>query len=105
MQALILDPLGMAESFFFADDCIIHRVAVGHMVGETGAVVARPWALPRAAHAVGGISASVRDVLAYARFQLGDGTAPDGTRLLTQKSLTTMQTAATPAGSGAGAVG
>jgi len=105
LQALILDPLGMTGSFFFANDCISRRVAVGHAVGEAGATVARPWALPRAAHAVGGISASVRDVLTYARFQLGDGTAPDGTRLLTQETLTTMQTAATPAGSGAGAVG
>ncbi len=105
LQTLVLDPLGMAESFFFANDCISRRVAVGHTVGEAGATVARPWALPRAAHAVGGISASVRDVLAYARFQLGDGTAPAGTRLLTQDTLTTMQTAATPAGSGAGAVG
>ncbi len=105
LGALILDPLGMAESFFFANDCISRRVAVGHTVGEAGATVARPWALPRAAHAVGGISASVRDVLTYARFQLGDGTAPDGTRLLIQETLTSMQTAATPAGSGAGAVG
>ena len=105
LQALVLDPLGMAESFFFAADCISRRVAVGHTVGETGATVARSWALPRAAHAVGGISASVRDVLTYARFQLGDGTTPDGTRLLTRDTLTTMQTATTPAGSGAGSVG
>ena len=44
-------------------------------------------------------------MLKYARFQLGDGTAPDGTRIISQASLAEMQTPRTPAGSGAGAVG
>ena len=104
-REMLLDPLGMDEAFFAAEDCISRRVAVGHNAGATGATVARPWALARAANPVGGLSASVRAMLAYARFQLGDGAAPDGTRLLRPQSLATMQTPATPAGSGAGAVG
>lgn len=104
-QELLLNPLGMDEAFFFAEDCISRRVAVGHTVQDERATVARPWALARAANPVGGLSASVRAMLAYARFQLGDGTAPDGTRLLGRDSLDAMQTPATPAGSGAGAVG
>ena len=104
-REMLLDPLGMDEAFFAAEDCISRRVAVGHNAGKEGATVARPWALARAANPVGGLSASVRSMLRYARFQLGDGTAPDGTPLLRPQSLDAMQTPATPAGSGAGAVG
>jgi len=49
VREMILEPLGMAESFFFAADCISRRVAVGHTVTDTGTTVARPWALARAA--------------------------------------------------------
>jgi len=105
VRELVLEPLGMAESFFFAADCISRRVAVGHTVGEKGTTVARPWALPRAAHAAGGLASSVRDQLRYARFHLGDGTAPDGTRLLEQGTLAAMQDGRTPAGSAFGSFG
>ena len=105
IRELILEPLGMAESFFFAADCISRRVAVGHTVTEEGTTVARPWALPRAAHAAGGLASSVRDQLRYARFQLGDGTAPDGTRLLRAESLAAMQEGRMPAGSAFGSFG
>ncbi|MFN8511663.1 MAG: serine hydrolase domain-containing protein [Chloroflexia bacterium] len=105
VKELIFDPLGMDRSFFFAHDAISRRVAVGHNVIDGKAVVARPWALARAAHAAGGIASTVTDLLKYARFQLGDGTTPDGTRLLSSESLAEMQTPRTPAGSGAGAVG
>jgi CubicO group peptidase (beta-lactamase class C family) len=105
IKELIFDPLGLAESFFFANDCISRRVSVGHHVRDRKPAVARPWALPRGAHAAGAIVASVRDQLRYAQFQIGDGTAPDGTRLLSRASLDEMQSPATPAGSAAGAVG
>ena len=105
VQELIFDPLGMDQSVFFAHDAISRRVAVGHIVRDGVASVARPWALARAAHAAGGITSSVIDQLKYARFQMGDGTAPDGTRLLAVESLTEMQTPRTPAGSSTGALG
>src|SRR5439155_3838655 len=72
---LVLRPLGMANSFFFARDAITHRVAAGHFVYDDGAKVARPWYIPRNAHSIGGIISSARDMLRYARFHLGDGTA------------------------------
>ena len=87
MSRLVLDPLGMTRSFFFADEVITDTVAVGHKVGEHGPEVVRDWALPRAAHPPGGIISTVLDQLQYARFQLGDGTAEDGTRLLGSDSL------------------
>jgi hypothetical protein len=54
--------------------------------------VARPWALPRAGAPAGGITANAGDQVAWIRFHLGDGTAPDGTRLLTQETLDRMKT-------------
>jgi CubicO group peptidase (beta-lactamase class C family) len=92
LQELVLDPLELDESFFFANDIISRRFAVGHRVDpEQGPVVERPWALTRAAHAVGGLSSSVRDQLRYARFHLGDGRAGSGTRLLQPETLADMQ--------------
>lgn len=96
-QEALLGPLGMDRSFFFAEDCITHRVAAGHEAlhadnsGETPKV-ARPWALARAAGPAGGLISTVRDQLAYARFHLDGGVARDGTRLLTAASIAHMQT-------------
>lgn len=50
MQELILDPLGMKQSFFFAHDVITKRFAVGHNVKEDIPEVANPWSIGRAAH-------------------------------------------------------
>jgi CubicO group peptidase (beta-lactamase class C family) len=105
VKEMLLDPLGMDHSFFFAHDVITHRFAVGHLVQDDRPQVARPWALPRAAHPAGGLSASIRDQLKYARFHLGDGTAPDGRRLLSRESLERMQTPLVPAGNFADWVG
>ncbi len=92
MQELVLDPLGLNMSFFFAHDVITHRVAIGHKVVDKQPQVARPWAIGRAVHPVGGIVCTVKDLFRYARFHMGDGTTPDGTRLLSRESLELMQT-------------
>ena len=74
VQELVLDPLGLENTFFFADDVMTRRFAVGHHRNEDGPPpVARPWAIGRAHHAAGGIASSVRDLLRYARFHMGDG--------------------------------
>jgi CubicO group peptidase (beta-lactamase class C family) len=89
---LVLKPLGMTHSFFFARDAITHRVAAGHFVYEDATRVARPWFIPRNAHAIGGLVSSARDMLKYARFHQGDGRAPDGTQLLSIETLRAMRT-------------
>ncbi len=105
IQEYILDPLGMTESFFFAEDCISRRVVSGHLVNDGKTTVMRPWALARSAHAAGGITSTAHDQLIYAQFHLGDGTAPDGTRLLSAESLAEMQTPRIDAGSAFGKIG
>jgi hypothetical protein len=63
-----------------------HNVVDGKPVVETGF-----WALPRSLNPTGGLMSSARDQLRYARFHMGDGTAPDGTRLLSQQALVAMR--------------
>jgi CubicO group peptidase (beta-lactamase class C family) len=92
MRELVLEPLGLDRSFFFADDAITHRVAVGHFLEGDAPAVARPWAIGRAAHPAGGIVCSATDLLRYARFHMGDGTAEDGTRVLGPDSMALMRT-------------
>jgi CubicO group peptidase (beta-lactamase class C family) len=70
LRELVLEPLGLEHSFFFAEDVLTHRFAVGH---DREGNVARPWGIGRAAAAAGGLVSSVRELLRYARFHLGDG--------------------------------
>lgn len=97
-QRLVLDPLAMTRSFFFAADVITHRVAAGHTTDAHGSVVARPWAIPRAHNPAGGLICSMQDLLRYARFHLGDGHATDGTALLLPATMALMQSPLTPTG-------
>ena len=74
LQELVLEPLGLKDSYLDPGDVITHRFSVGHNVTEEGIQVARPWPLPRSLHPAGGITCHVQDLLRYARFHLGDGT-------------------------------
>lgn len=93
MTELLLQPLGMDQTLFFAEDVITRRFAVGHTKDpETGEFsVARPWALPRGGGPAGGMSAPITDQVTWLQFHLGDGTAKDGTRILPQEVLQRMQ--------------
>jgi CubicO group peptidase (beta-lactamase class C family) len=91
-RELLFVPLGMTRSCFSAGEAITHRVAIGHVIVDEKATVARPWAFPRATTPVGGIVSTANDLMRYARFHLGDGTTPDGARLLSRESLELMRT-------------
>jgi hypothetical protein len=96
MKELVLDPLALERSFFFAHDVITHRFAVGHQTVDEQTRVARPWAVGRAMHPAGGIVCTIGDLLRYARFHMGDGTAAGGARLLRPEALRLMQTPLLP---------
>jgi CubicO group peptidase (beta-lactamase class C family) len=92
IRDLLLAPLGMTQTLFFPNEIMTRRFVVGHTKHDDGRVtVARPWALPRGNTPAGGISATARDQLAWAKFHLGDGTAPDGTRVLSQENVDLMK--------------
>jgi CubicO group peptidase (beta-lactamase class C family) len=90
----------MTRASFFPEEVMVHSFAAGHHVVGERAEVARPWPIPRNANAAGGLTTSVGDLLRYARFVMGNGTASDGTCLLSRASLDLMQTPAVPADDG-----
>ena len=93
IRELLLVPLGMDNTLFYPNEIMTRRFVVGHTrKEETGEVsIARPWALPKGNMPAGGISSNARDQLGWAKFHLGDGTAPDGTRVLSKESLDLMK--------------
>jgi CubicO group peptidase (beta-lactamase class C family) len=99
VRELLLEPLGLSHSRFFSDEIVGFNVAAAHNLVDGQPVVdpAR-WRLPRIIHPAGGLISSARDQLQYARFHLGDGTAPDGTRLLRPESLVAMRSNPGPGG-------
>ncbi len=91
-QELILNPLGLKMTFFFPSDVLItHRFAVGHQKIGKKVKVARPWAIGRAGNCVGGVVSTVRDLLAYGRFQMGDGTNSHGEPVIKRETLEAMR--------------
>jgi CubicO group peptidase (beta-lactamase class C family) len=92
IQEMILDPLGLDHSYFFAEEVITHRFTVGHTYSNQGHQVARPWNLARVMNPAGGLSSNAHDLLRYARFHMGDGTNQDGEDILSSETLREMQT-------------
>ncbi|MEU9860815.1 serine hydrolase domain-containing protein [Streptomyces sp. NPDC047971] len=92
VSSLLLEPLGLTNTFFGTADVMTRRFAVGHNTDEDGALaVAREWRLTRGDNPGGGLAASAADVLAWARFQLGDGRTESGERLLPTGQLHRMR--------------
>jgi CubicO group peptidase (beta-lactamase class C family) len=91
-KEMILDPLGMDMTFYYPDDILItHRFVVGHYKEGKKVEVARPWAIGRAGSPVGGVISTVKDLLTYARFHMGDGKSSSGEKLMSVKSLKQMR--------------
>ena len=105
---LIFEPLGLEHCFFFPNDIMTRRFVAGHNQHADGTIsVTRPWALARNANPAGGISSNAGDLIAWARFHLGDGRGPDGREILPEELLRRMQqpTVETPGSALGDAVG
>lgn len=97
-QSLVLDPLKLAHTGFFADEMIGYRFAAPHeqlpaAKGVPGKVVVNrsDFYLQRSLNSIGGLLSSAKDQLAYARFHLaGTGVGPDGKQMLSPASLKAM---------------
>jgi CubicO group peptidase (beta-lactamase class C family) len=89
---LVFKPIGLRLAFTRIGDIVTHRFALGHRVAAGGPVtVVRPFTLGSTLPA-GGVAMSMQDLLAYARFHLGDGTGADGARVLMRTTLDEMRT-------------
>jgi CubicO group peptidase (beta-lactamase class C family) len=86
-QEMLFDPLGLKMSFFYPSDILFtHRFVVGHHIEKKKIVVSRPWAIGRAGNGIGGVVSTVKDLLTYARFQMGSGN-----KIIKKKSLKAMR--------------
>jgi len=89
---LVFEPLGLTRTFTRLADVLTYPVTLGHRERGGRTEVIRPFQTTSSATA-GGVITSINNLMAYARFHLGDGTAPDGSRFLTRASLDLMKTA------------
>jgi CubicO group peptidase (beta-lactamase class C family) len=90
VRSLVFQPLGLTRAFTRLEDVVTHRFSVAHRTQNGTAVVSRPYSRSSSVTA-GGVSMSLNDVLTYAAFHLGDGTAR-GQRVLARASLERMRT-------------
>jgi CubicO group peptidase (beta-lactamase class C family) len=89
---LVLEPLGLQRSMFPPKQIMTYRFSQGHRRLPDGTIeLTRPWDMGRFAAPMGGLASSVADQLVWARFHMGDGAAPDGTRVLTRETIARMQ--------------
>jgi CubicO group peptidase (beta-lactamase class C family) len=92
LRELLFEPLGLDNTWCFRDEIMSRRFAQGHNQLPDGTIkVARPWGMSRGNSPAGGISSDARDQIKWARFHLGDGTAADGSRVLSEKLVKQMQ--------------
>lgn len=102
----LFTPLGLKTAIFFAEDAIGLDHAVGHRMQrrEAGHTIAEGYTLPRHVNAAGGIIASTKELLRFARLHIGDGEI-DGRRLISAQSARAMRVPRLDAGPGRGSYG
>jgi CubicO group peptidase (beta-lactamase class C family) len=91
MRERLFDPLRLTHTVTLPEEALLFRAAVGHVGEDLGDPYRAPtWVLPRSTGPAGLITATVADVLAFARLHLTSGLAPDGARLLHEESVAAM---------------
>lgn len=91
VRDLVFTPLGLTHAGTTAGDFIVNRFAAGHSnPANAPAILQRPFS-PSVSVTAGGVGLCITDLMNYAKFHLGDGTAPNGERLLSKASLEMMR--------------
>ncbi|MCL2490766.1 MAG: beta-lactamase family protein, partial [Propionibacteriaceae bacterium] len=90
MRERLFAPLGLTHTVTLPEDALLFDTAVGHSAGAPDPKVIGRWCLDRDNGPAGSITASVADLLTFARLHLCDGVTTDGTRLLSPESMAAM---------------
>ena len=86
----IMEPLGMERSFYFPEQIMTQKFALGHVKDKDGNLkIVRPWAQGRATGPSGGVVSSAADQMLYAQFHLGQH--PEGKKVLSPETVALMQ--------------
>lgn len=91
IRELVFQPLGLEHAGTTPGEFIVQRFAAGHTTRNGTPTLQRPF-VPSSSVTAGGVGLCITDMMAYARFHLGDGTAADGKRVLSRGSLELMRT-------------
>jgi len=104
IRDLVFQPLGLEHAGTTAGEFIVQRFAAGHLTRNGTPTLQRPF-VPSSSVTAGGVGLCITDLLAYARFHMGDGTAANGERVLKRESLELMRTAQSAKQSTADSIG
>jgi CubicO group peptidase (beta-lactamase class C family) len=92
LRERLFAPLGLIQAGTLPEEALLHRAAVGHIRPPGGELQVAPvWGIFRSAGPAGLIHATPREVLKFAELHLKDGLAPDGTRILSERSARAMR--------------
>jgi CubicO group peptidase (beta-lactamase class C family) len=92
MRDLVFQPLGLEHAGTSTGEFIVQRFAPGHSTRDGKTTLQRPFSASTSVTA-GGVGLCMTDLIAYARFHMGDGTSAKGERVLKRESLEQMRTA------------
>jgi CubicO group peptidase (beta-lactamase class C family) len=92
IRDLVFQPLGLEHAGTTAGEFIVQRFAAGHLARNGAPALQRPF-VPSSSVTAGGVGLCITDLLSYARFHMGDGTAANGERVLKRETLELMRTA------------
>ncbi|GLY93188.1 serine hydrolase domain-containing protein [Actinoplanes sp. NBRC 103695] len=76
----LVKPLGLTHTVTLADEAIMFRAAVGHLYEGGENTVAPIWGIPRSAGPAGAVTATVGDLLKFAKMHLDGGVLSDAAR-------------------------
>ena len=91
IRDLVFQPLGLEHAGTTTGEFIVQRFAAGHTTRDGKTTLQRPFSASTSVTA-GGVGLCITDLLAYARFHLGDGTSASGERVLKRESVEQMRT-------------
>jgi CubicO group peptidase (beta-lactamase class C family) len=88
----LLQPAGLADTFWFPEQVVTRNVAAGHLPGPDGSLSVSPiWALGRAGAPAGAVPyTTMRDLLGFAEILLRGGVAANGARILSEAAVAEM---------------